>query len=76
MEGMQTTAREGFVRCDVFCTCCDSWHESEVIEEEYTASSIDCNPITKLCPKCQHEEDIEFDMRYPHIGCCGSKDGK
>jgi hypothetical protein len=72
----QIVPRAGFVMCEVYCVGCSSWHEAEVTNEEYTAQSIDGNPISELCPRCQHEADIEFDMKYPHLGCCGSKDGK
>jgi hypothetical protein len=72
----QTSTRDGFVKCDVYCTRCSSWHEAEVDEGQYAAQSIDGNPLFELCPRCQREADIEFDMKYPHIGCCGSKDGK
>jgi hypothetical protein len=59
------------VKVEAYCTRCDGWHETEITEEQETAMSRDCNPICELCPKCQHEADIEFDMRYPHLGCCG-----
>lgn len=63
-------------RIEVYCARCGSWHEDEVSEEDITTMSVDGNSITHLCPVCERVVNIEFDTKYPHAGCCGSKDGR
>lgn len=63
------------MRADVVCPTCGDWREDEISDEEYTASTIDCNPIVRRCAPCEAEYerrlDVEMSKTHPHLGCCG-----
>lgn len=64
------------VLSEVYCSRCSATHEAEVDEAELEAQRRDANPIERMCGECQRADDLKFDVMYPHLGCCGSKDGK